>query len=83
MRVEKQMQKLQDEVVKFASYLMSRKMTRNTRQSHLALQAIKTLAASKFFSPVSVTLANDMIITEKRPATRIRVTDLLGEEALR
>ena len=73
--------KLQDEVVKFASYLMSRKMTRNTRQSHLTLQAIKTLATNKFFSPVSVTLANDMVVSEKSPAARIRVTDLLGAKS--
>jgi len=67
-----------DQAVKFANYLMSRKSVQQPKGALHLLEGVDSMTGSAQFTPVSISLASSIAVTEANPTIKISVVDLKG-----
>jgi len=69
---------IEDKIVKFSNYFLSRKHVQSLRNAASVLSVIKQLATNQFHIPVAVSLASEVSVSNKKPVVQVRVSDLMG-----
>jgi len=70
-----------DQAVKFANYLMSRKSVQQPKGALHLLEGVESMtgAAGAQFTPVSISLASSIAVTQSDPTIKLSVVDLKGD----
>jgi len=78
---DKQEQKLMkdEQVVKFAKYLVNRKYVRSLKDIHHLLVSLGALSNNKQLVPVVVSVFRSALITQENPTLKVRVTNLIDQ----
>lgn len=68
----------EEQVVKFANYLLSRKSVQLPKGVHYLLLALNMFTSNKYHIPVSISLASSVAVSAVQPTVQVSVSDLLG-----
>lgn len=67
------------QVLKFATYFMSRKSVQNSKGVHILIEGLKTLSELKALSPISLELIGNGNLSPDSVVLTVRASDLLGK----
>lgn len=69
----------EERVIKFVNYFLSRKHVQSVQNACALFAVLKTFATNEFHSPIAVSLASQVAVSDKAPVVKVKVSNLFGK----